>query len=437
MKYFTLATDDFSHGYPRRRRVGISASYASVVLLFGSDDGVAPTAADVERIAADDQIRTLMPGGFVANLLLSEHGAFVGVSQSGIMVKSPDASALEEPPTLFSRHGIQLWVDTRKLYETCTSLFKAVGCVSCPAYGMSCRKRIYADVPEIDCTSSYGGLFDALVNRKSQVAGYTYISPTLTRPDPRYDHFVPSERSWQDHDFKAVEAWGKTRSLASTTAAERRKFQREQCPKCPLQGACSSEGRHKWCSGAFPPAEMINADLVKQFETLVASTQLERWQFLAIARAAGEEVRIGRRMCVLEGFQFRQNRLVIRAARCKTEYHVEQRWDPADAGVYAQVGGYFPLPYVGDYEPTDQAKALWVASLHKQYTRPVTRGWYRCDDAISYRTLRPTRIILGMRRNMQRSYTRDLTDWVDYANVLGDPPAAQEEGRVVRYRRSW
>jgi len=433
MKYFTIATeaDPPSHDAYGRRHSRWRRNSDDVVLVFGSDDDNELTDDALDLIAVDQHVKKIMQGSFIVSFA----GDQILVHQTLELIPLPDTAPLDVSPVLLCRKdGPPIKIDTRRLFDTCSSLFRAIGCTNCPDKETACISRVYSETQpyfnELNSKTDFSDLRETFKNRQTKLAGFMYISPMLTRVSASYDHFAPYQRSWGDHDFKQVKSWSKQRSKANEVGAERRQFKKTQCITCPLRLHCQYSCRSRYCTGAFPSEPAIDAQLLEVYTRFAHSTKLKSWQFNVIAQMAGAEGIIGRRHCILDGFVRRADMLVIQAHRNKTDAQLVQEWRPILRD-YESVAAYFELPKTEDeakaqlHDVTDCAKALWAASLDSTHVARQSAGWGYCKDYIGYRKLRPHNLEIGVRDSKTVWTDRAIHTWNDYADVIGDPPVSQ------------
>lgn len=79
-------------------------------------------------------------------------------------------------------------------------------------------------------------LLPLLINRKTKVGDYTYISPALTKTNP----FQPTLRPPEDHDFTEVSTWSSIRQDATREATRIRQFKKTECSRCLYREPCET-----------------------------------------------------------------------------------------------------------------------------------------------------------------------------------------------------
>lgn len=152
-------------------------------------------------------------------------------------------------------------LDMLKIYEECTLPHKIMGsCAQCRRIDTprECAAKqislLHPLLPRL-FKSTAQDLLNSLVNRKSYLADYTYISPTLTTPVPP---FSPNLRPIAEHDFNCVDYRSKIRSTASTERARRAKFKKEVCSTCLMGTRCAPARMKKVrdiCEGPYAYTE--------------------------------------------------------------------------------------------------------------------------------------------------------------------------------------
>ena len=168
-------------------------------LLFSSND-----AAAIKHICLAPEIHRLFPGYFVERysqgILLYGYGA----------VTLLEDILADGAPLWFCYNYSAFQIDLHAGYNRCLSLFKAVGCISCPDHTYACLQRILSvTVPDVPFTYPTWEL-NLLANGPT-LASHTYVSPALTAPK-----HIRADNAWRhftEHGFTKV------RSLCTTQNA--------------------------------------------------------------------------------------------------------------------------------------------------------------------------------------------------------------------------
>jgi hypothetical protein len=310
--------------------------------------------------------------------------------------------------------------------------------LKCPDRGKTCAGRLLENYKDAapETNTDQEEVITGFRNRKTQIAGFTYISPVLTKSD-RYDHFAPANRSWTDQDFTQIQRWVELRQKAAVTRADRVKFKKEQCANCPMQkSACQWNYRHWYCDGRFPPDEEITEWVIEERKDQFKDSGYAPWQVMLIAQQSGLETQLGRRKVILDGFNLhmayhwrRENRgsgekITITASRNATSADLERDWP-----TYAQVAEAFGLPKrkrEAQIKPvSDLAYALWLATLEHETLRRRSAGFGSYYDKIGYRKLLYSGVELGLRGRRGIWTTRTISSWAEFFDAVGAPPVDQ------------
>ncbi len=382
----------------QRRRYGGPRNYASntgeLALLLHSDDKNDPiTDADVTAMYADPLTQKLFPGGYYVLPSDASDGDRIltaSTEYAGLPDQAKPDDGLVQIVTEDHLHSLNL----RQRYNHCLSLVKAVGCAQCPDAGITCLRREVATVEEITGQTNVDSdtCRDLFENRVTKVGPFTYISPKLTIPE---DHlFVPSMRHYADHDFGRIEDNSKQISDMNKQTAVNRKFKKEQCSRCPLNGPCSS---FRSCRGPYPDAEMMAATLVAGLDEQIAEGPFEPWQFWALARCGGAEgtyrvSRYRRYAVVLHGLKNTYRNWTAVMYRDKCELVELSRSDD-----YETLRAVFPslpdkekaLAYPDAYSRPENnvAVALYLKLLGHSYSERHKGGWGGCNYTLHYKQL--------------------------------------------------
>ena len=231
----------------------------------------------------------------------------------------PDEVKLGEPPMAFYVNGVQHWVDLRVRFNQCLSLFKAVGCASCPEKGETCL----SDGAGIKVPSCVGEKFEGedliqmLGESKAVIAGHTFVPPM----DTRVGAFCARLRPYWEHDFTEIEKNKKELSERATKAGETRWFKRTQCSQCVLQKNCEMASH---CKGPLPPEQEIIDQCAPQMLDLIKRSDMPEWQLWELARGVGNTAKHSRWEIMLTGVRLQGGKLVMQVHRAKTDiqpYH--------------------------------------------------------------------------------------------------------------------
>lgn len=231
----------------------------------------------------------------------------------------PDEVELGEPPMAFYLNGVQHWVDLRVRFNQCLSMFKAVGCTSCPEKGEVCLSEgAGVKVPSYMSEKFEGeDLIQMLTENKTVIAGHTFVPPM----DTRVGAFCARLRPYWEHDFTEIEKNKKELSERATKAGETRWFKKTQCSQCVLQKNCEMASS---CKGPLPPEQEIIDQCAPQMLELIKRSDMPEWQLWELARGVGNTAKHSRWEIMLTGVKRQGQKLVMQVHRAKTDiqpYH--------------------------------------------------------------------------------------------------------------------
>lgn len=276
--------------------------------------------------------------------------------------REPDKATSDSAPTVFYFEGKKHSVQLRQRYNNCLSLFKVVGCGSCPDRGLKCLAqeagftvpdRFYNHLEE-------EVLLDTLEQKYKKLGAFELVSPSATRTK---NEFASKYRRYWEHSFEAIEANFDELSRRAERAAESRAFKRDQCSKCVIKNSCSSF-RH--CRGAYPAFEEIVAQCNEELNGALVKSSWPAWQLWAIARGMGNSAKHSRWNIFLAGLKMQGSDGIVHSIK-------RAKMDIREYGTfktYEEIAALFSLPPTEDAEemkhflpPTDPAlrATLWLA----------------------------------------------------------------------------
>lgn len=264
-----------------------------------------------EAIAKDPSIIAFFPNGYFMRAVNGQAGipSYYGQPArppvppqetlvSGILDSDPPDEATVETATIkFFKNGVEHTINLRERYNQCLSLFKAVGCRSCPDRGARCLSQSNAEFPAAtNAPLDAETMLEGLMESKLVIAGHEFVHPTSTR----VEEFSKKLRRYDEHDFDAVEENDKNRSKRASDGADTKKFKKTQCVKCVINKSCD---RSAWCKGAYPPEkDIIEASDAKLTAELKKSAWPE-WQLWEVARHMSDTAKHSRWQIVLTGLK--------------------------------------------------------------------------------------------------------------------------------------
>jgi len=397
-------------------------------LLFDSTDTVA--------LSQDPVLRSLFPAGYFIHAEAErsdQYGSYGSRYETAISKSdpkftlvstelpraNPDYATLDTPPQIFCIDGKMHEINLRQRYNKCLSLFKAVGCSSCPDLGQRCLSEAVG--VEVPLAISAGLIPDGLdeyslmqkyIDDKMRIAGHDFITPTATRTAD----FQPTFRPYWQHDFSVIDINKKELSKRATDAAVSRKFIKTQCAKCILKDTCAA---YRYCKGAFPPEQEIIDTCLPRLDEVFKNSDMPAWQLWALARGAGACAKHSRWNIILTGLELQKDKLVATVHREKcyiTPYRTLK--------TYEEIAKVFKLPMT-EAETVDTAydpvtnpgilAAWWVAlnthNPHQAY------GWGLRRDLIGMKVMN-TAIETIWTNGRYVSYHGDMYKIADVSKVL-------------------
>lgn len=439
MKYFTICCEansirENNWGGRTHYRVERHRSWAEETatgLLFSSDDDTPVTAEEVAAIAEDPKVQELFGNTFFVAPGVVESG--VVVTASPRFYPSPDHAGSDDPPLTIFNDGEVKYVNLRKRFNDCREFVKlAMGCGKCPLYGTQCIGK-YLGMPPTEVSGEFqnpdkADLKDAFKNLTSQIAGFTYVSPSLTIPDyiQESGSFLHTLRHPSEHDFTQIKANQERRSANASEAANSRWFKQNHCKVCPYKNSCNNFRR---CSGAYPEEEAYAKIILERWNERMADKErnpFEPWQFWAIARGADRKTKYQRAEVILEGMIWSGGfRAGIR--RNKTNiYRVTSFTD------YATVAEMFNLPkteaectYGWQRPESDLAVALWFETLELRAAHSKG-GWGGTSYEIHFRDLTNTGVNYTIAGPRWRGWNRNIDSFADFYDAFQTKPLAPQ-----------
>lgn len=249
---------------------------------------------NTEEIAKEPILANLFPQGY----LVAGLGGHALVTTL-LDTTPPDEATIETPKIIVYRDGKRWVIDLRKRYNSCLSLFKAVGCARCPALGAECIAEEIDQplpphlAPEVDGEE----LFETLSRSKPMIANHIFVPPARTRKEAHYP-FVARLRPPDEHDFSLITENTKALSERSMSSAETLKFKNTECVKCPIKGSCT---QYRHCQGPYPAEQEIIDTCNRLLEVELKASSYPEWQIWELARAIGEKRKHSRWQIVSTG----------------------------------------------------------------------------------------------------------------------------------------
>lgn len=236
---------------------------------------------NTEEIARDPVLANLFPQGYL--VISGEKRALVTTL---LDTTPPDEATVITPKVVVHREGKQWTIDLRKRYNSCLSLFKAVGCANCPSRGAECiSEEINEPLPTHLAAEVDGDeLFETLSRSKPMIANHIFVPPARTRVEAQYP-FVARLRPPEEHDFSLVTENTKSLSERSMSSAETLKFKNTECVKCPISGSCT---RWRYCEGPYPAEEEVIEVCNAKLAVELAASSYPEWQIWEMANVVGK-----------------------------------------------------------------------------------------------------------------------------------------------------
>lgn len=353
------------------------------------DSGLLFESTNTDEIGAIKELQEIFPKGYSVRLvsrkkesmwnayentkninapIKAEDAKATLVSESPF-AKEPDQARMGDKPTEFYFEGKKYIVSLRQRYDDCLSLFKAVGCRSCPDRGLKCLgegagftppDRFY-DPKDDEVT------LELLEKQYAKLGGFEFVSPSATRVK---NEFASKFRHYWEHSFEMIDQNAEELSERAEKAAESRAFKRNQCSKCVISNSCEAF-RH--CKGPYPDLQQIIEQSCAEFYTALDKSAWPQWQLWEIGRNMGLTAKHSRWHVMLAGLTLQGNQgIVPKVTRAKLDI------SDYKLATYEEIAKVFDLakteedsvPPVTDPE---LIATLWLAlnshNAHKKY------GW--------------------------------------------------------------
>lgn len=374
---------------------------------------------DLEKLQQSSELDAIFPNHCFLSLVTLTVGntkrSYVLVTMHPGMYPTPDKAdtfgipmrVCGRPEFLYLRHK----------FNGCRSLIKnALGCAKCPDNGLSCLKL---GLPSTwDCEE-----MNKLRNMKTQIAGFTYVSPVLTRQD----HFEFTERDWVCHNFDLVAPNHKMRVENAQEAAATRNFRKKACNVCPLKGFCKRwEARPTHCNGPMPSSDEIDRLTLAKFMPLLKEAPFPEWQFWAASLFAGhtsDEKHANRRVRFTgikldksDGFRFQMY------------YDAAPMTEAFTTSDYETIRVYVPhLPATAKearelINISDHAKALYFASLERHWGSEHRTFCGSASYDVGYRVVNRGSVSVHWRHSRCFGLEDTVDSWRAYADTFGHKP---------------
>jgi len=325
-------------------------------------------------------------------------------------------------------------------FDKCTQLIKVMGCEHCPMVGDACvsswepAKRVLSQETHGKIALEKLLLFE---KKTLQWGEYAYVHPGLTRTR----EFQPVLRSCDYHEFAHIKSNQELFTNRSKHAAETRKGQRVDCSRC-LFGYKNASGNYyqgcdsnpRRCHGPFGNEEAqitsLTFDWDERVEKFLAESEFTRGQFWTIAKMAGIENRVSRRMNILSGWRWSEDTFTVDTFRSLTEINRTHH----SVESYGEVRELFPdLPRKRTYEtatPTPLERALWYASLESGYVYRRS-GWGSKQRVIVSRRIDPGRLHIRIAADSYIFYSPNTFTTLGslYAYLDRNPAATLTKGQ--------
>jgi len=351
----------------------------SACALFFHKDGEDVTEEEINAIAKDPLCRSLMGdyGVMTCDRYEKDDYSEILVSREvrDLVVPRLEKAQPEDTVILFTPNNEPERIRLQDVYYGCKLPRRAIiGCDNCfeSETKTNCVfKDCWEPMENADVDVTVADAIQSLKNRKSMIAGFTYLSPMLTRDT----HFVSPYRHHTNHCFSCVE---ENSSIARQGLKERgrlRRFRENACSKCLVREAChhTAEGRYiKLCKGPYVDTEKeANATVVKNAKVPFTNKQL-----LFLALNSGElDARYNRRI-YWATFRYTSHGLTFGLCRKTTgKFERIETFEEAEKiirqcnNVVFEVKNFKAL--------TLQQKAVLIELARAHYS-PVQRGrWHR------------------------------------------------------------
>ena len=210
-----------------------------------------------------------------------------------------------------------------------------------------------------------------LYSRKSVIAGYTYVSPSLTATE----NFAKTYRGVEEHDFNEVEDRSARVSQGLRERGRRRRFKQKACSVCLVQRGCDrayTESQEKYCNGPYNPNEKEAA------QSVLNSTRIpfNNYQLLYLALNSGELDKRYDRCRYWATFRMRGNELTFGLCRYATGEYTEFRNFKEAKEVLCSHNKGVHVPGKGDKYLTTLTKALLIELASQSCSPQRVSRWH-------------------------------------------------------------
>ena len=166
---------------------------------------------------------------------------------------SDDVVKLITPETGLTSFNLQ------EVYYNCPLPHRTiVGCTEClnlKTAGECELKRLWGRIGEEGITTDAEDATSQLKSRRSVIAGFTYVSPTLTRDRD----FITPYRPHDDHNFNCIDENSEIVRKGLRERGRARKFRKTACSQCLVINSCAGHRYNsydtKYCRGPYVETE--------------------------------------------------------------------------------------------------------------------------------------------------------------------------------------
>lgn len=397
------------------------------LLFFHKTEG-SFTEDEIYALASDPLCQQLMGDTLLASVVHESEGESLLLSREFLTkaIVPMSAAAPNDTVTMVTPgNGVQM-VNLQKVYYGCTLPQRAiVGCKTCAdsETKQNCilkeqwRRVVTAD--EYDDFTAEDAI-DALTNRKSTIAGFTYVSPKLTQTKA----FTSTYRTYSDHDFSMVEENSDTIKRGLQERSRKQRFIKEACSTCLVREACDSWSTPtdvKYCKGPYIETEAeAHKAIVKNSKIPFTNKQL-----LFLALNSGELGKRYNRCISWATFMYDYNRGLHFGIRRKNTGHILAQLTFEEAEKVIRTYNSYVYE-IQDHKPLSmQQKAVLLELAGRDWSPNFRSGWHRTQYQALGIVYSPhgKKWILNFKFNSSSGYYRPygmLLPWEVQASTLAD-----------------
>ena len=349
------------------------------LLLFHKTEG-SFTEDEIHKITSDPLCQKLMGDTLMASVVHETEGESLLLSReffTKAIAPMPTAAPNDTITMVTPENGVQQ-VNLQKVYYGCTLPQRAiVGCKACADSSTKQSCILKEQWRKIITTGEYDDFtaedaIGALTNRKSTIAGFTYVSPKLTQMKA----FTSTYRTYGDHDFSMVKENSDIIKRGLQERSRKQRFIQEACSTCLVRETCNRWNTPtdvKYCKGPYIETEAeAHKAIVKNAKIPFTNKQL-----LFLALNSGELGKRYNRCISWATFLYDYNRGLTFGIRRKNTGEILARltFKEAEEVIRKHKSAVFEIR---DHKPLAlQQKAVLIELASRDYSPNFRSGWHR------------------------------------------------------------